>query len=489
MEIILDLSGVSGAQGIPNPLAVMWTLLTHGGWIALIPVFLWGGFAIWLNYIQGVYAMRQKYVLLAIDVPKENELSPKAVEQVFAHLSGIYKSGNKKERYLRGYLMPSLSLELVSIEGYVQFLIRTPAKFRDLVEATIYAQYPNAEISEVGDYATEFKAEFPNEEYDIWGTELKLTNKQHYPIRTYPMFEHSLSQTFYDPMASILEFFSRMQRGEQVWLQIVITPPRTDDWRKDGMRLVKKLIGARGAPSGMPGYVNIPSQVLRGIYETAAASVIAPGTSEERRNEENQPPSLMLHLPPNERAVVEQVGMKISKIGWLTKMRLIYIGKHGVFTKDRISPLMGALRQFNTLDMNGFTLDSKTKTNIDYFVNPRVNWRKRRLMLGYKYRSNWRGRNLFIMNVEELATIFHFPVTTVVKAPRVQKTEAKRGEPPAALPVESEFQRVRPFTPGQSAFPPPAERPAVELPTIVTPPELKPTPPRKGGHAPGNLPV
>lgn len=488
MEIVLDLSAVGGAPGIPNPFAVMWFVLTNGGWIVLIPVFLWGGFAIWLNYVQSKYLGGQQYVLLAIDVPKENEQSPKAVEQAFAHLSGMYKGGNAKERYLHGYVMPSISFELVSIEGYVQFLIRTPVRFRDLVEATFYAQYPNSEITEVDDYTTPFTAQFPNEEYDLWGTELKLTNKEFYPIKTYPSFEHSLTQTFYDPMASILEFFSRMGRGEQVWLQIIISPPLTDKWREKGLRLVKKLIGSKVA-SGTPGYAWLPSQVLRGLYESATASVIAPGAQEESRNEDRQPPSLMLHLPPNERAVVEQVGIKISKIGYRTKMRIIYIGKHGIFTRARLSPLMGALRQFNTLDMNGFTLDKKTKTNIDYFVNPRVSWRKRRLLLGYKYRSTWRGRNLFILNVEELATIFHFPVTTVVKAPRVQKTESKRGEPPATLPVESEFQRARPFVPGRPAFPPQEQQPVIELPTIVAPPELKPMPPRKGGHAPGNLPV
>jgi hypothetical protein len=40
----------------------------------------------------------------------------------------------------------------------------------------------------------------------------------------------------------------------------------------------------------------------------------------------------------------------------------------------------------------------------------------------------------FIMNIEELATIYHFP-GTVATTPTLTRVEAKKGEPPANLPV------------------------------------------------------
>ncbi|MBI5405344.1 MAG: hypothetical protein HY976_03920, partial [Candidatus Kerfeldbacteria bacterium] len=268
MDIVIDLSGVAGVGGVANPFSALWFIFTHGGWLILIPVSFWGAFRLWLGWRQEKYHHAMKYVLLAIDVPRENETSPKAVEQIFSHLSGIQKGGNLKERYIDGYRQPSISLEIVSIEGYVQFLVHTPEKFRDLVEGAFYAQYPNAEISEVEDYAQPFKPVFPNEEFDIWGAELKLTNKQFYPIKTYPLFEHTLSQVFFDPMANILEIFSRLGRGEQIWFQILITPPHSDDWREEGLNLIKKLIGAKVHKKSRAGdLLWLPTNVAQGLYE------------------------------------------------------------------------------------------------------------------------------------------------------------------------------------------------------------------------------
>ncbi|MBI4090327.1 MAG: hypothetical protein HY421_02895 [Candidatus Kerfeldbacteria bacterium] len=488
MDIVIDLSGASGT-GVANPFAAMWFLLTHGAWVVLIPVFIYGAWQGWLEYIRNKFSGAQKYVLLAVDVPKENEQSPKAVEQIFAHLLGVQKRGNIKERLIDGYTQLGFSLELISIEGYVQFLIRTPEKFRDLVEAAFYAQYPNAEIAQVNDYTAAFQPKFPNEEFDLWGTELKQTNKQFYPIKTYPSFEHSLSQTFFDPMANILEAFSRLGRGEQYWLQIVIEPA-SDRWRDEGVRLVKKLIGSKTSEKKTNlGW--LPAWVSQGLYESAVASVLPTSPLASETGQDKAPPSLMLHLPPHDRAVVEQVGIKLSKPAFLSKIRLMYVAKHDVFSRKRRSAMLGPMRQFNTLDLNGFILDKKTKTNAElWFPNLRGNWRKLRRLYGYKYRSLKRGRNKFILNVEELATLYHFPVTTVVKAPRVQKTESKRGEPPASLPVEAEFLRSRPFAPGQETVASTPElEPPVTPPAIAPQPTIQPVLPGKHGAAPDNLPV
>ena len=40
----------------------------------------------------------------------------------------------------------------------------------------------------------------------------------------------------------------------------------------------------------------------------------------------------------------------------------------------------------------------------------------------------------YVLNVEELATLFHFP-TFEVTAPVAPRVEAKRGKPPSGLPI------------------------------------------------------
>ena len=75
-------------------------------------------------------------------------------------------------------------------------------------------------------------------------------------------------------------------------------------------------------------------------------------------------------------------------------------------------------------------------TKADYILTKkRITWRQKKLLRAYKLRSPFRGWGWGrIMNIEELATIWHFPVMTV-KAPLVRKTDVKKAEPPFSLPL------------------------------------------------------
>lgn len=448
------------------PYLALWAIIVNGGWLALAAAFFYGFGKWYMTTIQLFYDHKIDHVLLAVDVPRENEQSPKAVEHIFSQLHGIKKSGNIIERFFEGYDQIGFSLELISIDGYIQYLIRTPKRYRDLVEAAIYAQYPDAEISEAEDYTKSIPYQFPDDEYNIWGTELQLENEDVYPIRTYPEFEHSLSQEYKDPMAGLLEMLSRLQAGEQYWIQILITPTGIE-WRERGKRIIKKLIGAR-AVNGKAGII---AQVSQGVSESLTASLIPSGEMAEKK-EENRWPTLMQHLSPDERSIVEAVGIKLSKIGFKTKIRLVYVARKEIYdVRTRQQAIIGALKQFYSQDLNGFKEDKKSRTRVVYpplksVLDWRLKRRQYRIMRGYKGRSQVRGRNNFVLNIEELASLWHFPVLTV-KAPLVQKTESKRSEPPTALPLEGATgPTIAPSKPATVAAPAPSlsERTPTNLP-------------------------
>lgn len=435
---------LSGMADVNNPFAALWFIIQHGGWIFLIPPFIYGAWAAWLEYIRNRFDSRIEKVLLALDIPKGNEQSPKAVEHIFSHLYGILDKGTKQERYYYGYTQYTFSLELVSIGGYIQFLIRTPVKFRDLVEAAVYAQYPDAEITEVEDYVdmAPRPEELPHPEYDIWGTEMQFAKKDMYPIRTYPAFEHPLSQKFLDPMASLLEMLSRMGPDEQIWMQIIIESI-PDNWKEKGMREIYRLIGKKMAgKKGFGDYLYFPRQLVHGLSESLTASVIAPtemlSPETQKENLRDIGTSKMLHLSPPERSIVESIGFKISKLGFRCKFRIIYVAKRDIFRKDKgVKSVIGAVSQFNTQDLNSLRINKQTKTTTYYmFINARRLARQKRILRNYRMRSLKRGRKKFILNTEELATLWHFPVLEV-RAPMVQKTQAKKSEPPSYLPVET----------------------------------------------------
>ena len=222
MDIVIDVARLQEASG--NPFLLFWIVLQSGGWI-FVAIFAGAGMLIAL--VNAFVTSRQfkflesaKYVILALDIPKGNEQTPKAVESIFSHLHGIQRGGNLIDVYWKGYLQLPISLEIIGLGGQTQFCIRCPQDARDLVEAAVYAQYPDAAITQVRDYTEDIPQDFVDAGYDLWGTELVPYNKQVYPFRTYPFFEHSMTQTFLDPLASLLEIMGRLGPSEQVWLQL-----------------------------------------------------------------------------------------------------------------------------------------------------------------------------------------------------------------------------------------------------------------------------
>ncbi len=414
-------------------------LFFHGGWIFFLLVFLRGLFWIYMDYIQNKYAASVKWTVLAIDAPQENLQSVKAVEQIFAALWPLYESRNLQDKYIKGKFQLPYSLEIVSIGGYTQFLIRTPSSHKDLVEAAIYAQYPKAEIFEVEDYTQRYKnLKFPNDKIDLWGSEFKLVKPSPYPIRTYPQFEHNLTQTFADPLAGLLEVFNKIGKQEELWMQLVITPIN-DSWKAEGYKIINKIIGAE-----QPAKKDWTHMLLSPFYHFATLLQdlfiygigYEPGKVEESRKQDIQLINKIMYLTPEEKRIIEAITNKISKLGYQVKMRMLYLGLKGKLNKARgVGAFIGALQQFTAMDLNGFKPVAKTKTTADYFfVERRVQAKQNRILHQYMSRSQSAGGGSgFVLNIEELATIFHFPAPEIMRE-NVKQVEAKKEPPPIELP-------------------------------------------------------
>ena len=430
-QIVIDLSGVYGLLDKPLP-EMYWTIFVYGGWIPLL-VILWGGLSkMWLNSRQEKYAPTISYMLLAISIPRMNEQSPKAVEHMFTHLAGTFSSPNFKEKWFQGKFTPSFSFEYASIDGYTQFIVRTPVQYRDLVEASIYSQYAEAEVVEIADYTQEVPHEYPNPEWDCWGTEFTLAKPSAYPLRTFSEFEHSLSQELKDPLSSLLETLSRLKKGEQVWLQILVTP-RDQDWREASLALTDKLKGR--APKKKP--APLWQHVAEGGFSIAVAGVnqIMSSGEEAPKKPEKKEENKVMNLSPGERKMLEQIEIKASKIGFGVKIRFVYVGKRNVFRKGpMISMVRGALGLFGSSDGNSLKNYGKAAPKTDYFWQ---RWsaeeKKTRIIKRFSSRSS-AGAERFVLNSEELASLWHFP-QILIKAPLLKKVESRKVEPPFSIPL------------------------------------------------------
>lgn len=414
-----------------------WTVVREAfavfGWIIFFFLLLFLGLYFLEELKENKYTESWKWVVYAIDIPLLNVQTPLAVEQMFAHLAGAHEAPGVRDRFKYGYKQRWFSLEIISIEGYIQFLVRTESRFRDLVEAAVYAQYPEAEIVEVEDYVDQIPTSFPNETHDIWISDFGLTEHDGMPIRTYREFEHSIAKdtVLKDPMGTFLESFSRIGRGEQMWFQILVQPT-SNSWKEKSIKKIKELIGEKKEESLVDGVSDkLVRSPIKGIEYVADQFFKAVSSGEEIKTRD-EPQNMLSFLTPGQTKLVEAMEMKIGKLGFKTKLRGAYVARKDVFSPERgVHALIGAINQYNIPSANSIVPQSSSKKP----TAKQSNKKKTILMKAYKKRKMNVGANPFILNIEELATIWHFPMSHV-KTPLVQKAANKPAEPPVGLPLE-----------------------------------------------------
>ncbi len=437
----IDLSSIQSLFALPAD-QLLYLLLVNFGWMPIAATMVWGAFLLWQEYRGGQYDATVQRVLLAVDIPRGNEQSVKAVENLFTYFGGAHGTFNLIEKYWECRFQLGFSFEIVSIDGYTQFLIWTPVHFRDLVESAIYSQYPDAEITEVDDYTENIPSRFPDEEWDIWGTEFIYTKKDAYPIKTYSAFGDEFGRpetNFKDPMASLMDLCSSLKNGEQLWYQMIVYPTGFD-WMDERENEVRKILREKTkAKSGIFG--KFFSEIFGLLSEASDQLLSSPfgwGSAAETTAEE---PLKMLQLKPKEKKQVEAIQHKTSQLGFEVKNRFIYVSRKEVMNKPKVvNGFVGYMKQFMDLDLNNLRPDmERTATRASYFfVDSVINGKKNRIMSAYKSRSGTRGRTRRIMTIDELATLWHFPIEAVVKAPLIQKAPGRKAEPPMSLPVGEE---------------------------------------------------
>ncbi|MCK4591966.1 hypothetical protein KAT63_00830 [Candidatus Parcubacteria bacterium] len=408
-------------------------------WWFFTPLVLWPIFELaWISYVQEKHIRNIKWKLLEVKIPKEIEKRPKTMEEFF---SAIYSTfdviiDTLYDVYLEGIVDIWFSLEIVSIEGDIHFYIRTPVKSLEMVESQIYAQYPEAEIKEVEDYVTDVPDDIPSKDYELWGADMKLNKEDAYPLRIYKEFEDPASGEFVDPISNIVEGVSKLQKGEQLWIQILIRAVG-DDWKKEADSLVLKLIGRKDNKNKKgEGFFSLIVSEIVDLGRYTILGFFSPQSliEKEDKKEKKEEISMMLHLSPGEKDVVTAIENNTRRPGFETDIRWIYLSKRDIFDKTKGNAIaFSYFSQFGSQDLNSFAPDGKTKTSAYYFLTEyRKALKKRKILRRYKKREF--DQRSYVLNTEELATLFHFP-TIEVKAPVAPRVEAKKGKPPAELPI------------------------------------------------------
>ena len=356
----------------------------------------------------------QKTEMFEVKLPAEVTKSPLAMELFLTSLYQTKGEGTFIDRWIDGKVRPWFSLELVSIGGKIHFYIWTWKFWKNLVESALYAQYPDIEIKEVEDYSAKIGPNFG--EIDLWGTELKLSKADHYPIKTYAEYnldKDPKEEIKVDPMTPVFEYLAGLREGEQAWIQILVRAHKKEkikpgtwfekvDWTYAAKQDVKHLKDA---------------ELPKGDAEKAAP------------------------LSRTEKEIIDAIEKNIGKIPFDCGIRLIYLAKKDKFQDINKAGLSGSFRQYNSAHLNSFTADDHHTTGFDYpwqdITGKKLLHKKEHILHSFQQRSFFHPPHkghFFVLNTESLATIYHFP-GSVAKTPTIQRVEAKKMEPPANLPI------------------------------------------------------
>ncbi len=374
---------------------------------------------IWVKYKQREWIQAQGSVLLEIRIPREMTKSPAAMEVV---LSGIYEPvvGSLLDTFLKGKVRPWFSLEIASIDGNVKFFIWSLPNWKRNIEARLYAQFPNIEIHEVADYTS--GAHFDPNTMSMASIQTAKVKHNVFPIKTYVDWgldkKGDEDEEKIDPITPLIEWMGSLGKGEQCWIQIMIQAHRKSGLQDATINTTQSWDK------------HVKKEIQKFIEENA---VTEPEAGKKPR---------MLDLTKVQQETIEAIQRSQGKLPYDAMIRAIYFAKKENYNGMATAGMIHSIRHLGSSNLNSI---KPVFAGIDYpwqdFLGMRKATYQRSIFEAYKRRStfngpykNWNARP-FILNTEELATLFHFPSSIVSATPTLQRIPSKKVEAPANLPV------------------------------------------------------
>lgn len=361
-------------------------------WYVWLPIVLILLYLTWRNYRKVEIVRDIDSVLLTLEIPKANDKSELAAEQMFASLHGILR--DSRELKANGGYQEHLSFEIASVGGRIQFYVWVPRSLQSFVEGQIYAQYPQVQIRAAEeDYVTHER-----QHTVVYTSEIVPTDKEFLPIKTFQSFE-------VDPLAGITGTLAKLEdTDEEIWIQILVRPV-ADDWHKASDSWIKSVKAGTVSLFGGGGG---GFKWVAGLFEAL--------WSPPEQGKSGAP--AVKELSERDKTRISEAEKKATKLGYQVKIRIAYLGESSTDAKLRMQGIVGTFKQFNSTNLNGF------KMSHDSFAKEDL----------VKYKSRLFADRGYLMNIEEVASVFHLPHTNV-ETPNIVWASTKTAEPPAKLPL------------------------------------------------------
>jgi len=359
------------------------------------------------------HAMEKK--VFQIRVPKEGakkeeeEKSSKkdykeliAVMEAFYSALGHVRSRNRFKAYFLGR-EDHLSLEMVVMDGLIRFYAVVPRFLVQFFQQQLHAQYPSASITDAEDFNI-FRPRGV-----IFSAPMLVSKDTIFPFKTYKKMDS-------DPLNGITNALAKVEKNQTAMIQLLVrTAPH--GWGERGHRLARRMQQGKGLQE-------LHSNVWKKIAHTIISEIGAMFSSRSSHQQQNQQtPAHMYKHSPLEQELIKGIDEKCGKVGFEVNMRAVTCADQAHVAKMHLYNIVHAFGQY-TGQESGIT-----------FAKQRI-FSKRRLLKSIIYRSFiGRKKQKFILSSEELASIFHLPLSTT-ETPNIEWLKARVAPPPHNVPKE-----------------------------------------------------
>ncbi|MBP9867204.1 MAG: hypothetical protein KBC41_03985 [Candidatus Pacebacteria bacterium] len=405
----------------------------------MLPVWSW---RFWMMYVNQKFLdkFNGDCILLEIKLPREIHKSPFATEVAISSLLQTGGVANWYGKTFDGNLPAFSSLEIASIEGVIHFYVRINKKFRALVEANFYAQYPGIEIVEADDYTKKIRYHHLSKDVNTWSAYYKLgkkwkptnpkTGKEYSKsggkepkddkdkyempsdfsmIKTYVDFglDKDPKEEFkIDPITPLLEFMGSIKKGEHFWYQILIQ----DESVYDGRRMPKFYVNEqthehvslsemakdRKTQIRTSHFIKPGDKVIGDYGEVRQKTVGKDAEGNEIKKdilyefEEMKPvPRKEMDIPFEEKEELEAINKKISKPLALVVLRLVYVTKRENFDVKQIQNILSFPKIFKGSNFLSPNVSDPYDFAWERLGGKRVDWRSEEIFDEYVEREGF----------------------------------------------------------------------------------------------------
>ncbi|MEK7172864.1 MAG: DUF87 domain-containing protein, partial [Patescibacteria group bacterium] len=322
------------------------------------------------------------------------------MEQVYASFLYLRKP-SFKEKHWGGYQLPRVALEIASKVGEsdIAFYIAVPDFMEGAIEKSVQGVFPQAIVEKVpGDY-TVFEPQAK-----VAGKRVFLKDSFYFPIKTFKNLER-------DPLSSMTNALSKIKPEEGAAIQIVLKPSSVDIKEKEEKILsavVEKGQGVRAAVS------QANRHWLTDSFFAFFSVLFASGPKQQQQQQERQGKEMQKERTAND-FLIQAIKAKAQEGVFEVNIRLLGVAPELSRAEEIAEHLAGSFAQFSGT-LNGFKIVKVKKRRLQQFI------------YDFSFR-NFNKKEKVILNLEELTSIYHFPMPQL-ETPNIKWAKNKETTPP-----------------------------------------------------------